>query len=158
MPSHSTIWEDSAGKAHEIPSPPSDFNLLLSDLESWQTHRADFEQFLAQQRAVAAKVRIPTNTSSPKADRQAEQIAKRPHLKLAKKSFSFSAMADELSALNKSMAMADDASKARELFKSLDVAARNGQLTGLQGARVDALRHCYDHQLGLEQFFQRRPV
>lgn len=167
-------WKDSLGVTHLIPdnlllkggpaafaAPPPPcagaFRLLASELNEMRERR----------RRAAAKVRaVPTNSRDPKAERQAERIARADHLPVVRPAHrpktstaakpltkSLAAMADELSEMvNETRARTAEVQRraAIQMFDDLSAAARAGRLDSLSAAKLDALQHRHARALGLE--------
>lgn len=163
-------WTDSLGHVHQIPcdllakggigafaAPPPPcagaFRLLVDELLAFRERR----------RRMAAKVKVPTNTRDPKAEKQAEHIASADHMptvrpvhrpKTGTVKKSFATMTDELNEMvNTTRAQTEEIQRqtAIQMFADLNERARAGRLGSIEAAKVDALQHRHATALGLER-------
>lgn len=164
-----TRWTDSLGNVHLIPDyfllkggpaafaapPPATegaFRLLVAELVAFRERR----------RRMAEKVKVPTNTRDPKAEKQAEHIASADHMptvrpvhrpKTGTVKKSFATMTDELNEMvNTTRAQTEEIQRqtAIQMFADLNERARAGKLDALSAAKLDALQHRHARALGLE--------
>lgn len=158
-------WKDSLGVTHLLPADllmkggPAAFTAPPASEGAFRALVDELIEFQERRRRMAAKVKIPTNTRDPKAEREAERVSRTDHIRprpAATRSVrkSFAAMTAELNEMvNATRAQTAEIQRqtAIEMFTDLNAAARAGRLDALSAAKVDALAHRNARALGLER-------